>query len=397
MGNRTALGLADVTDSQLAGIIAGWAGLCPEDVTLVDSSASVVPYDLEAITTAGRYWVSGTALTPRGSLPFRFFVKHVQSWSRSPLFEAVPPPFREAAAASVPWRTEPLVYRSDLATRLPTGFSMPTAVAVHDVDDLSCALWLEEVPVTNGAWTTQDLEHAAYLLGRLAASPRVRPLASVGEQDRRRSARDYADGRLAIQVVPMLRDDDLWGHPMLAGTFDEGLRDRMLAEAGHVDQYVLEIESVPLGTAHGDACTNNLLRTADSTDIVLIDYGFWSTQPFGFDLGQLLLGDEQLGRRRADSLVEVEDACLPAYVRGLRDEGAVVDEAVVQRAHALQMLLYSGLSAAPFELLAQPPSPEMPAKVRERAAMARFVLDLVDRTEPVPSTPAGTPASRTGD
>ena len=38
-------------------------------------------------------------------------------------------------------------------------------------------------------------------------------------------------------------------------------------------------------------CTNNLLVQRDSEDLVLIDYGFWSTQPLGFDLSQLLLGD----------------------------------------------------------------------------------------------------------
>ena len=378
MSTRMILGPADVTDAVLAGIVARWAGLCPEDVTVVDSSATVAPYDLDAITTAGRYWVSGSAATPGGPLPFRFFVKHVQSWSRSPSFTMVPPAYRETAEAMVPWQTEALVYRSDLVDRLPDGLTMPTAVAVHDLDDLSAAVWLEEVPATNRAWSTGDLEQAAYLLGRLAASPQVRPLASLGEQDHRRSVREYADGRLAVQIVPLLRDDEFWQHPVLAAEFGERLRARMVAHLDHVESHVREIESVPLGTAHGDACTNNLLRTDGSSDIVLIDYGFWSTQPLGFDLGQLLVGDVQIGRRPADSLPELEAACLPAYVRGLRDEGLVVEEATVQRAHALHLLLYNALSAMPLELLSQPPTPQVHAVARERAAIAEFILDLVD-------------------
>ena len=49
------------------------------------------------------------------------------------------------AAASVPWRTEALAYASDLGDRLPDGLSMPRALGVFDLDELSAAIWLEEV------------------------------------------------------------------------------------------------------------------------------------------------------------------------------------------------------------------------------------------------------------
>src|SRR3954454_12590136 len=114
MHDRSVLGPADVSDAELAGIVAGWLGRDPSSVELVESSAEVFPYELDAITTAGRFWVSGTARAPDGVVPFRFFVKHVQPWSRSPLFVQVPPEFHEMAEAGVPWQTEPLIYRSDL-------------------------------------------------------------------------------------------------------------------------------------------------------------------------------------------------------------------------------------------------------------------------------------------
>lgn len=382
MGHRSVLGPADVTDAQLADIVARWSGQCPEDVVLTDSSASVVPYDLDAITTAGRYWVSGTVTSSRGLLPFRFFVKHIQSWSRSPLFAQVPETHRATALGMVPWRTEALIYRSDLPSRLPEGLAMPRAVAVHDLDDLSSAVWLEAVEVDDRAWSTADLARAAYLLGRLAGSPRVRPLAAIGEADTRRSVREYTQGRLAVQIVPLLLDDAFWQQPLLAATFSPGLRARLLAQLGRLEPSVREIEAMQLGTAHGDACTNNLLRTAGSSDLVLIDYGFWSTQPLGFDLGQLLLGDVQLGRRPAASLPELEAACLPAYVRGLQDEGVAVDEVTVRRGHALHMLVYNAFSAMPLELLGAAPDPRAHVVARERAAMAEFILDLVDDTGP---------------
>jgi hypothetical protein len=80
------------------------------------------------------------AATSNGDRPFRMFVKSVQNWSRSPQFAMVASEIREMAAASVPWRTEASVYRSDLANRLPEGLSMPRALAVIDIDALSSAM-----------------------------------------------------------------------------------------------------------------------------------------------------------------------------------------------------------------------------------------------------------------
>lgn len=320
MNARSLLGPADVTDEGLATIVANQHGVDPMAVTIVDSRADPVPYDLVSITTAGRFWVAGTARINGQLVPFRYFVKHVQSWSRSPLFAQVPDPHRAMAEASVPWRTEPLLYRSDLADRLLAGLTMARAYAVHDLDELSAAIWLEDVIPVPRDWSVGDLAHAARLLGRLAANPRVRELASIGESDQRLDVRSYVFGRLSMQIFPLLREEDTWVHPLVAVHFAR-LRPRLLAAADQVMEFLAEIEQVPAGTAHGDACTNNLLVRVDGTDLVLIDFGFWSTQPLGFDLGQLLIGDVQIGRRAAASLGEVENACLPAYVDGLRAEG----------------------------------------------------------------------------
>ena len=89
----------------------------------------------------------------------------------------------------------------------------------------------------------------------------------------------------------------------------------------------------------------------------------------------------QIGRRDAATLPETEAACLPAYVEGLRAEGVVVDSDTVARAHALHLLVFSGLSAP----LTDPPGPGADAdalagEARERAAISRFCLDLVETT-----------------
>jgi hypothetical protein len=347
-------------------------------VALVDSTAVEFPYELPAITTAGRYVVSGEAEVDGERAPYEMFVKVVQSWARSEFFQYVPDHMKEFAEASVPWRTEPLAYRSDLGDRLPDGLTMPRAVGVFDLDEKSAAVWLEKVAVVPRPWDDARYERAAYLLGRLSGSPRVAELGDVGQQGF--TMREYADGRLFAQVIPMLHDDGVWQHPLIAATFGDELRDRLRAAAGEVPAYVEELMTLPHTTGHGDACPNNLLAVRGADGFTLIDYGFWMPMPVGADLAQLLVGDVQIGRRRAGDLAARDDAHVAAYVRGLRDEGCPIPEPAVRRAHALHMLMMSGLSAVPVELLDRPPSAALEAQVADRAAIATFCLDRVEST-----------------
>ena len=376
MGDRSVLGAADVPDATLTTMVAADRGLDPSRVALVDSSVTEVDYDLPTLTTAGRYWVRGTATCDDEPWSFELFVKHVHSWERSPLFASVPEDMREMAAAGVPWRTEPLVYRSDLAERLPAGLRMPHCLGVFDLDDLSAAVWLQKVPAVAVTWDGPRFARAAYLLGRFAASPRVVERGGVGGH--RFTIHDYLHGRLAGQVLPMLRDEGIWQHPLVAGAFDDDLRRRLLRAADEAPAYVDELMSLPRLASHGDACPNNLLVVDGYDGFVLIDFGFFTFEPVGFDLAQLLVGDVQTGRLPASCLAAVEDAIVPAYVEGLRTEGLDAIDREVRRAHALQLMVFTGLSTLPFELLGEEPTPERHAVAAERAEIARFALDLLD-------------------
>jgi hypothetical protein len=378
MHDRSALGPADVTDEQLASMVADLFGAPPADTTVLESTADEFPYDLPAITTAGRYWVSGTADVAGATKRFRMFVKHVQSWARHPFFRLVPEELREFAAASVPWRTEALVYRSDLVQRLPDGLSMPRALGVFDLDEASSAVWLEEVPVADRVWDQTRYRRAARLLGRLATSARV--LEVLDDTGHGVSVGDYHDGRLSMQVLPVLRDDGVWHHPLVADAFDDELRRRLLHAADHAAAYADELSAMTHVASHGDACPNNLLGHHDSDDFVLIDFGFWGAGPIGFDLAQLLVGEVQVGRRGSDDLAEVDAAIHAAYMAGLRDEECWIPDDVVRRAHALQLLIFTGFSALPFDLLEAEPTPELHQVAAHRANIARFSLDLLDAT-----------------
>ena len=77
----------------------------------------------------------------------------------------------------------------------------------------------------------------------MAASPRVAPLANVGEFDW--SVRWYAFGRLGMQVLPILRSEEIWQHPTIAAAFDTDLRDRLRAAADQVDKWLDELDDFP--------------------------------------------------------------------------------------------------------------------------------------------------------
>lgn len=379
MHDRSILGPADVSDMQLTHMVADLLGTEETETTVLSSTAEEFPYDLAAITTAGRYWVRGTAQVSGEERSFELFVKHVQVWSRSPLFQLVPRELQPIAAAGVPWRTEPLAYRSDLGERLPGGLRMPRVLGVFDLDELSASVWLEFVEVKPLVWDLHRYAEAAHLLGRLATNIRLGELADVGNVGDSR-VRGYFEGRLSHQVLPMLRDEGIWSHPLVVAAFGPELRTRLLGAADHVETWVEELSAIPLATGHGDACPNNLLVPVDEEGFVLIDYGFWGPMPIGFDLGQLLVGDVQVGRRGTADLGELDETIVAAYLTGLRAEECRVPAAVVRRAHALQLIIFTGLSSLPFEHLGTEPTAELHRVAAERAALARFSLDLVDAT-----------------
>jgi hypothetical protein len=290
---RALLGPADVADDELAAFAA--AGLGVRHATVLTSSAEVFPYDRPAITTAGRYLVTGTARTGTGQVrAFAFFVKVICAYQRSPLRFAIPAHLRARAAALIPWHTEADLYRSDLRDRLPHGLTIPRALAVRDLGQDSAALWLEHLPARRVVWDLRRHARAAYLLGRLAASRAVAPLATAVHGAR--TPRVYADGWLTHVVLPALTEDGAWAHPLVRDAFDAPLRRRLLAAADALPALLDELDDAPAATAHGDACTANLLAVSDRDALVMVDLGLCGRAPLGTDLGQLVLGEVQTER-----------------------------------------------------------------------------------------------------
>jgi hypothetical protein len=272
-----------------------------------------------------------------------------------------------------------MAYSSDLGDRLPDGLSMPRALAVRELDSESAVLWLERVDHLDPTWTLDRYAGAAYLMGRFAANPRVHETAraTVTSQQRLRA---YVEGRVRHNVLPVLRDEATWSHPLVAGRYDD-VREPLLAHADRLCDIAEELFALPVAAGHGDACSRNLLVPREGPGFVLIDYGFWGELSIGFDLSQLLLGEVFPGERPATDLPALEAACFPAYVEGLRAEGCDVPMEQVRWAHALAILLFSGISALPIEHLHKEPTGELHRISAERAVGARWILYLVASTE----------------
>ncbi|WP_107771520.1 phosphotransferase [Nocardioides sediminis] len=377
--DRRDLGPADVPDDELAAMVAALWGV--PAVELLGSATSPVAYDVPSITTASRTWVTGTADAGAGPREFRLFVKHVHRFDRSPFFATVPPEVRTFATIALPWEAEALVYRSDLAARLPDGLGMPRCLAVHDLDEGSRSIWLEALDPVPGPWSDAEYAEAARLLGRLSGSPEVAGLAALDPHVWHVDL--MVAGRLKHGVIPPLLDDDLWRHPALAGTYGPVLRDRLLDAAARVDDVAAEFAALPTAASHGDACPGNLLRVPGRDGLVLIDFQFWRPQPLGHDLGQLLAGDLQLGTRPAlttEEVADLDELILRAYLDGLAEEGADADPHVVRRGHAVSMMLFVALPSVPVELLESVPADRLAALATARAALATYCCDLLDAT-----------------
>jgi len=387
-------GPAAVDDADLADLVAAHLGV--RRATVLASSVAVFPYERPSITTAGRFVVSGRARVDSGDvLAFSFFVKVIHAYGRSPLRFAVPEHLRAEAALLVPWRTEADLYRAGLRELLPHGLTAPRAVAVRDLDDESVAIWLEQVPARPVVWDAHRRAHAAFLLGRFAASRDVAPLVTAVHGAR--NPRTYADKWLSHTVLPVLTGNAMWAHPLVRDAFDTRLRRRLLAAADALPALLDELDDAPHVTAHGDACSANLLVADDREDVVMVDFGFCGRAPLGTDLGQLLLGDVDSAKRFPADLPGLEATCLQAFVAGIHAEGGTADPTRVRRIHAALMTVFSALPAIPFEHLDDEPTPQVRRLFRRRAATAGFVLDLLDETHvarPGGATAAGSGTTR---
>ena len=137
------------------------------------------------------------------------------------------------------------------------------------------------------------------------------------------------------------------------------------------------LDELPQTYAHGDASPQNLLLpAAEPGTIAVIDWGFGTLLPVGFDLGQLLVGLAHAGLTDVSELPAIDAAIFPAYLDGLAAEDYKVDPAQVRAGYVGGLAARSALCAIPVEKLGQAPTAELTELFADRLKLTRLMVDM---------------------
>ena len=276
---------------------------------------------------------------------------------------------------------------SGISRVLPPGMRAPVLHHVRHADADHVALWWEYVSQRPGPWRLPDYQRAARLLGRLAA--RRRAGAAVNEllPERCRSTppggalRGFVERRVMQSALPALQAGQIWNHPVAAAALrraaDPALPADLLALGARIRPIPDMLDRLPQTYAHGDASPQNLLLPVHEPDaVVVIDWGFGSLLPVGFDLGQLLVGLAHAGQAVPSDLAGIDAAIFPAYLDGLRAESYQAEPGQVRAGYIGSLVARSALCSLPLELLGGPPGEEAEELFRQRLQLTRVLVDM---------------------
>jgi hypothetical protein len=333
--------------------------------------------DAYPVTTPSTESLARLSATTTDGLVVRVFVKTIHSFRHWPMIEMIPPEQREAVVNGAPWRTEALVYGSSLVRDLPDGLRAPRVYAIDDLGDDRVRIWMEDVPAATVVWDDERYTAAARALGRLAGRtyrdglPEDAPPLYAG-------LRMLWSMRISSQLVSTVRDEAIWRHPLMAATAeaDPALRADLLSLAAEAPAILDQLDLLPHGLSHGDACPQNLLPDPHRDGgLVAIDWGFTALAPLGADLVQLLAGRADSGELDAVDMPRTETIVVNGYLAGLADEEVAVEPAAVQAAFTGGLLVAKAFSALPVERLGGHFGEAAPEFFLQRARYARFILD----------------------
>lgn len=401
-------GLASLTPAELAEITS--AAL---DRAIRPTSMRVIPipYDWGSPATAGLWRVDvsdESAQAPGqddrvpGPLSYTYFVKLLRHPRRWPGLVHLPDQAsRDEFVSFFPWRFELDMYECGIGAVLPAGMRTPRLHHVRRTDEDHLGLWWEFVPERPASWDLADYRRAAFLLGRLAARRRegadvnrLLPQVSRQAHPSGSSLRFFTERRVLRGVLPALRAGRIWDHPLASAALrqarDSALPADMLALADRLPEVLDMLDRLPQTYAHGDASPQNLLLPAEEPGtVIVIDWGFGSLLPIGFDLGQLLVGLAHAGKSDPSCLRDIGAAIFPAYLEGLAAEDYPAAPAQVRMGYIGALTARSALSALPLELLSRPQAKEAEAEFLSRLRLTRALIDFaaeITAAEPEPAT-----------
>ena len=355
----------------LTGVVSAALG---RPVRLAGFQTAPVDYDPGSPATGALLRVAGTTSDGESWRLFLKVLHHPRHWAR---IGQLPQAVRQQFLDQFPWRGELVAWEPGFADRLPAGLRLPRLYRLADLGDDRLAVWMEDVRTLDDAWDQARFARAARALGGLAARRSDPALLAASALPPGAGLRYYVKSRVELASVPILDQDEVWVHPLLAGAADPRLRDDLRTLGARVPELLERLDSLPQALPHGDASPQNLLVPAEDPDgFVAIDVSFQTPHAVGFDLGQLLVGLVHAGQLPAAILPEIHPALAPAFTEGLHAAGGRASLDQVAFGYVASLLVRAGFTSLPFERLGEPPTPELAAIFRERAALTRFIVDL---------------------
>lgn len=358
----------------------------------LQARAVPIGYDWGSPVTAGLWRVDVTSAAPDPAA-CTFFVKLVRHTRLWPGLRYLPGEESRAEFISYyPWHYELDIHEAGIESVLPDGMRMPVLHHVTRPDADHLGLWWEFIDERPEPWQLADYRLAARLLGQLAARRRAGAEVNHALPEIARTAHDggsalrfYTSRRVLAGLLPALRAGQVWDHPVLRGALrrvdDAGLPAAMLALGARLPQLLDQLDGLPQTYAHGDASPQNLLLPAgEPGTIAVIDWGFGTLLPVGFDLGQLLVGLAHAGQTDPAALPAIDAEIFPAYLEGLAAEDYKADPAQVRAGYLGSLAARSALCAIPFEQLGQPTA-ETEEWLALRLRLTRQLLDLAGEIE----------------
>ncbi len=329
-----------------------------------------VPYAIASPTTGALFRVTGT--------DWSLFVKVVESFRHWQHVHLLPPDVLPRVVDGHGWRYEADLYQSAAHRLMPRGMRMPAIHGVVELGDDRVAVLMELVVTDDSPWDLGRFARAAYLLGRVNVRlTGAHGLPAPVFDDPAALQSIFYRSRLLPVALPMLDDDTIWAHPLLAGRASRRLRSDLGELLGRVPSLLDVLARLPHLHAHGDACPANLLVPAGEPGmLVAIDWSIGALSPVGDDLGQLLVGLAHDGVLTVDDLPAVRDAIIRSYTAGLADEGLLVDPDVVRYGMDAGLVVRSAFTALPLERLGEPLTDELAELVQQRLALTRYLVDL---------------------
>ena len=401
-------GLASLTPAELSEMT---SAALERAIRSAETRVIPIPYDWGSPATAGLWQVDVSAESTQapgqedqvtGPLSYAYFVKllrHPRLWPG--LVHLPDQASRDEFVSYFPWRFELDMYECGIGDVLPAGMRTPRLHHLRRTDEDHLGLWWEFVPERPASWDLADYRRSAFLLGRLAARRRegaevnqLLPRMSRQAHPSGSALRFFTERRVLRGVLPALRAGRIWDHPLASAALrqarDPALPTDMLALAERLPEVLDMLDRLPQTYAHGDASPQNLLLPAkEPGTVIVIDWGFGSLLPIGFDLGQLLVGLAHAGKSDPASLRDIDAAIFPAYLEGLADEDYPAVPAQVRAGYIGALTARSALSALPLELLSRPPAEEAEAGFLSRLRLTRALIGFaaeITAAEPEPAT-----------